>query len=132
MPSKAKVPSLSSDGWIDNSVRCADILFAHFLTSDKSQSYFFNDVRSLPYILNENMDNINTIMKEVKSNLLNYFNNYFNNVAVTVVEIPNQLDLSRIEINIDIEYTDTTGAKLYLNKVLDITKGRLNNLKKLL
>jgi len=123
------LPSLSDDGWIDNSMRLADYLLSHFFTSDYSQSYIYQDnISSLPWIIQHTQKNINDTIQLVQSTLSIYFNRYFDNVVVEVSEVSNNEDISHASISIYLSFVDKSGVSYDISKLIDITDSKINKI----
>lgn len=113
------LPSLSEDGWVDNSAKIADYMLSHFFVADYSQSYIYHTyVSSLPWILTQNQGNMGKTCSEVQNVLSAYFMRYFNNVVVEVTEVPNTENPSYGQISIYVRFTDVAGNEIVLGKVV--------------
>lgn len=111
-------PSLSEDGWVDSTPRKADYMMAHFVAADYSQSYIYGGkVISFPYLLAVNQGDMGAILSETQHALMIYFSSYFQQVDVTVTEVPNG-DSSQAILSIVINFTDYKGQAYSFAKLI--------------
>lgn len=111
-------PSLSEDGWVDSTPRKADYMMAHFVAADFSQSYIYaGKVTSFPYILAVNQGNMGAILSQTQHALMNYFSAYFQQVDVSVTEVPNDGSSVAI-ISIVINFIDASGQTYSFAKLI--------------
>jgi len=122
MTTKNLFPSLSEDGWVNDSIKTADYLLSHFFISEDSQSYIYNDnISSLPWIILDCQGDINKLLNKTKIVLSDYFGKYFNNVEVEVLEIIDKEKTSKGQISIYVKFTDEQNIEYSLGKILEIT-----------
>lgn len=120
MSAKVKMPFLDGSGWEDSTIKVAERLMSHYLASDYSQSYFFyKDVSSMAYLLQQYADDITTLCRQMESSLGKYYGRYFDEVEVDVREVDErareELD---VKLGIYVSFQDTTGAAHNLAKIL--------------
>ncbi len=121
MSSKVLLPSLSEHGWTNSPMATAAQLFSHFLLSDRSQTYLYEDkVSSLPWIIQETQKDMTRTITLVQSTLTEYYGRYFNDVVVEVTEIPNTEDPSKGQISIYLKFKDTEGEEFVLGKLIHL------------
>lgn len=122
-------PSLSEDGWLTSTILKADALFSHFLVSDYSQTYLYNDkVTSFTWILQNNQGNIGKLLTDLRSALEIYFARYFENITVETTEIPNTEEPSKAKISIFVSFTDYEDKQYSLGKILEISDLKVTNI----
>lgn len=128
MTSKVLFPALSEDGWTNSPMKVADYLFSHFLLSDKSQTYLYDDnVSSLPWIIQNTQKDMTRTITDTQTTLSNYFSRYFNDVVVEVSEIPNLEDPSKGQISIYLRFTDNTGEEFVLGRMVHLVDSIISN-----
>lgn len=118
------IPSLSTDGFIDQGNMIMNKLFEYFLASDYSQSNnFIGTIKSLKYLLSANMKP-NDLANKVKEALYLLYSNYFDNVSVTCDVISE--DRAKYRIYIEIK-GDRDGNRHTLSKELKSTDNKIDN-----
>lgn len=123
------LPSLSEDGWVDDSSKIADLLFSYFFISDYSQTYCYKDkVSSLPWILQKcqgDMEKTSDLTREVLARL---FSAYFTNVEAQV-SVSNDINKpTEITLNIYVNFTDSDGKNYTLGKLLEVANLTINKI----
>jgi hypothetical protein len=104
------VPSLSEDGWLNDPAKMGDALISHFYVSDYSQTQLYlGKVASLPYIVQQNANNIQVMCTAIQNTLTTYLLRYFPVVTVEAQEHPDPTDSSNAAIDLYISYEDTKG-----------------------
>lgn len=126
MSSKAFLPSLSVDGWVNSSIKTADYLFSHIFLSDYSQTYLYTGfVTSLAWIIQATEGNMAETIRLTQLQLGEYFTRYFNNVVVEVTEVENIENPSKGQISIYLRFTDTENKEYVLGKLLTIIDSKI-------
>jgi hypothetical protein len=121
MANKKFYPSLSEDGWVNNSVKLADKLLSDFFISDFSQTYLYSGaVSSFPWIIQNKQGNIVETAALVQSTLNVYFSRYFNNVVVESQDQTSADSPSKGNITLYIKFTDDEGIEYVIGKLLEI------------
>lgn len=121
------VPSLSTFGFIQNPAEKVDLLLTHFVYADKSQSPLFGkNVASLPYILQQNSNNIAAACADMQRDLSAYIGRYFNEgVSVDATYTEEDPDKSNTQIRIKLFITVVeSGATYQVTKLLRTVDGR--------
>lgn len=129
------VPSLGTQGWVSDDANKMDLLLSHFFLSDYNQTELYpGNVISLPEIIQNNGNQIDGIINELKSKLTNYLNRYYDSVDVTLEgdPDPNASPEIKYDLRISIVVKTASGTELYSNliktensKLINIIK--LNN-----
>lgn len=121
------LPALNGDGWISDPLKQLDLLFAHALESDFSQSNIFHGkVTSIPFIVAIHQANTENMAREMQDALKLYFGRYFDSVNVTAsigddIEGTNKYPLF-------IEATITKDGSLYsLSNILNVENGKITD-----
>ena len=136
MTSKVLFPSLNEEGWTRNSIKVADNLFSHFITSDFSQTYLFRgEVTSQGYIIHNTINNIPQYIKDTEIALKEYFSKYFNNVSCVVEEYTDTVktnnfeeeDSKDIRMSVLLSFTDNDNIRHDLFKVLTISNSKVKS-----
>lgn len=121
MANKKFYPSLSEDGWVNNSVKIADKLLSDFFISDFSQTYLYSGaVSSFPWIIQNKQGNITETAALVQSTLNVYFSRYFNNVVVESQDQTSADSPSKGQITLYVKFTDDDGIEYVVGKLLEI------------
>ena len=129
MTSKVLFPSLSSLSWTNSPTIVADALMAHFMVAEFSQSYIYRGrVSSLPYVAQNNQNNLQAYATELQSTLETYFSRYFNSVVVDTNVITDPENSDQEAVNLYLEYTDTVGNKHTLSKLASFVDGKFSEL----
>lgn len=115
------VPTLDTSGYVAGIAQKADRLFSYWLVSKYSQSnMFLGRIRPFPWLLQQYGTAPNDLQVMVREALLNLFDGYFDSVTVNVNVSPYVNDDSRLDVRIDLWFTD--GQNQYsLGKVLSTT-----------
>lgn len=121
MANKKHYPSLSEDGWVNNSVKLADKLLSDFFISDYSQTYLYSGaVSSFPWIIQNKQGNVTETAALVQSTLNVYFSRYFNNVVVESQDQTSADSPSKGQITLYVKFTDDDGIEYVVGKLLEI------------
>lgn len=132
MSNKIVMPHLSSDGWINDSSKIADILFSHFFLAEASQSYIYNGhISSFPYILQKTQNRMNDTLSETKETLNTYFSRFFNNVVVETRDDTLPEEPSKGIMTIFISFSDSDGNKLSLGQLIKYQDLKVNEIIKI-
>ena len=123
MADKVLMPSLSETGWLTSSEITGDLLFAHFFASDYSQTEIYSGhVSSFAKVMQENTDNVDNLVIDLRNTLLRYYSRYFQNVVVEVQIKDNSENISKLSLLLYVVYTDNDGKQHNLSKIVrDIT-----------
>ena len=79
------IPVLNGGSWMSSPKDTLDQLFGWLLCTNKRQSnVFFDNITSIPDILNQNCNDPNECVYQLKSKLEKYFSNYFDTVSCEV------------------------------------------------
>ena len=125
----AALPSLSEHGWITNPIEIADMLFSHFFISEYSQTYLFKGkIASLPYILQQNQDDLQKMGDDVGFWLKTLFSNYFQNIVVTTNVNENDNNPNIHQLTIYVEFTDNDGKTYSLGRLIEIGDLKIRNI----
>ena len=128
------VPSLSTDGWVDDPIKKADYIFSHFFLSDFSQTYnYLGSVSSLAYIIQESQGNAADAVGKTRDTLEGYFSRYFDDVVVEVRDETTASNPSDIVLSIYVSFSQNgtpyslgkniTTTNSIIKKVIDISNG---------
>ncbi len=124
MPSNIDIvalPSLSSNGWVFSSLKQADFIMAHFLASQKSQSYVFGkDISSFAYLVSCYCNDPETLAIETKNTLEKILNRYFNGVDVQTYSKTQSNSETRYELHIYGEFRTSDNTLFKLTEVVQI------------
>ena len=125
----AALPSLSEHGWITNPIEIADMLFSHFFISEYSQTYLFKGkIASLPYILQQDQDDLQKMGDNVGFWLKTLFSNYFQNTDVSAIVNPNADNPNKHQLTIYVQFQDKEGKTYSLGKLIEISDLTIRNI----
>lgn len=117
------VPSLDSRGWIDNPAEMAELLFAYFLVSNKSQSTtHYSRIASLPYILQTTGNDFTVLKNEVERVLQELYSKYFEKAVISISMEPadgKTLELAQYNMKVSAILTQN-GIQYSLGQLLSI------------
>lgn len=132
MTNKITLPHLSSEGWVRDSVKIADILMSHFFLAEASQSYLYLDhVSSFPYILQKTQGKMNDTLIELRETLNTYFSRHFNNVVVETRDDTNPEDPSKGIITIYLSFVDSDGNRISFGQLVKFQDLKINEIIKI-
>ena len=118
-------PSLSTDGWITDPQQIADNMLAHFITSEHSQTQLYGDsIASYAWCVAQSQGNISDTIKIMERTLKQYYSTCFSAVEVTVSDISENKDSSRVTLGIYLNYTDDKGIQHNLAKSIQEMNGK--------
>lgn len=79
------VPELGSGGWVTDPLKALDLIFAHALESDFSQSNVFHGrVTSIPFIIALHQTRPDNLSQELETALRNLFGRFFDSTNISV------------------------------------------------
>lgn len=118
------VPSLSTDGWVRSTPMKCDYLISHFFLSERSRTYLYKDqISSLPWILQNNKDDINAITEQTQNTLEKYFGRYFPEV---VVQVKHKLeDAGKYALMIYVSVVDHEGKEFSLGRLANVVNSKM-------
>ena len=106
-------PSLSENGWVQDSLQKADALFADFLVAEYSQSTLYpGQVSSMTYLIQKGSGDPTYTAELLENALSDYFAKYFNNITCSVT-YPTGQTSSRVFLNIALAFEDPNNSKTY-------------------
>lgn len=117
------LPTLSSSGILTEPNQVADYLFKCFLSSEASQSSYFN-IFSLPYLVEQNTGRVNNLPDDVSEALKGLYGAYFESVSVNVQlkDLPEEPE----KLALIIRMTLTIDGKIYdLSRLVEKTDNNL-------
>jgi hypothetical protein len=122
-------PSLSEDGWVDNSITKADNLLSDWFVSDFSQTYLYTGaVSSLPWLIQDNNGDLVSTAKAARTNLNYYFSQYFNSVVVETSASSSTDSPSKGNLSIYVKFTDSNGKEFIVGKMLSIANMKITDI----
>jgi hypothetical protein len=79
----ATLPELGSGGWVTEPMKQLDLLLAHAMESDYSQStIYFGNITSIPYLFQKFQHDPGRLCSELENMLSAYLSRYFDTVSV--------------------------------------------------
>ncbi len=123
----ATVPlaTLDTDGYVKDPARIAARLFSYYFKSDYSQSdNYRGGVKSLPYTIAKNPQNIDQITSDIQRNLEQLFSAQFDNVAVVtsyniVQDATTGEETAKYNVSVAVTF-EHNGAQKQVNRLLEI------------
>lgn len=128
MVQKAKMPTLTASGWVDNIAEKADSAMAYYFTSDFSQSNVWaGQITSLPYEVQQNNSDPQSLQRVIQQDIKNYLGRYFDTVTCNVsTDLPNADDPTRINVTLNVIVTEG-GLNYSLGRLIQTVKGKIVN-----
>lgn len=121
-----KVPSLSTDGWIETPYEKADILMSDFLIAEHSQTILYpNKIASLPFIVQNNINDNIGLNNEIKNKLGNLLQRYFESVTIESTTEDDPSDGTKTILNIYAKMTTASGEEINLARTLQIKDAKI-------
>lgn len=123
------VPTLSTDGWVYDSLHIADHLMSDFFLSEYSQTALYpKEVASLPYIIELNKEYPDKVADAIQERLSTYFSRYFSNVEVEARYREDSSNTLKAIVDIFIEYTDSDGRTHSFAKGAELINGKFDKI----
>lgn len=123
------VPTLSEDGWVGadtNSALKADYLLSHFFLSEYSQTHFFaGEVASLPWILQNNQNDMSGTVSACRQTLEKYLKRYYSNVDVEVTQEAESGSTTRVALRFYIAATDQDGKVFNFARLVNVLDAKI-------
>jgi hypothetical protein len=97
----------------------ADSMFAHFFATDYSQTEIYpGNISSFAWIIQNNLNDISSLISAVRTTLTSYFTRYFQSVTVEVNQKDELDDPSKVGLTIYIGFTDRQGKTYNLARLV--------------
>lgn len=123
----AKLPTLTTAGWIDDLVSVSTSLMDYFLVSEDSQSQFYpNEVASLPYLVQQHGSEPASLTARARDVLQRYFSRYFDMASVEVTSDNVNKSRGRYNINIDVTIVKD-GVSHRLGRLIEVGDSKIIN-----
>ena len=117
-------PSLTEQGWLNNSSSIADMLFSHFMLSDYSQTYVYDGhVSSLAWIIEQTQGNSSKLVSLINRHLSEYFGHYFSDVNVESSVTDDPTNPSKQDLKVWLSYTGYDDLVYSLSRTLELVNG---------
>ena len=125
---KKVIPSLSPMGWIEAPETALNVMFAHILASDFSQSTIYaGKVVSLAQIVAENQENKINMLQAIETVLQDYFNRFFDTAMVVAIDDGSISPVYTIQIMVTIT---KSGVTYTLRENINVDNGKLSQVLK--
>ena len=125
---KKVIPSLGPMGWIDSPETALNVMFAHTLASDFSQSTIYGGkVVSLAQIVAENQENKINMLQAIETVLQDYFNRFFDTAMVVAIDDGSISPVYTIQIMVTIT---KSGVTYTLRENINVDNGKLSQVLK--
>ncbi len=127
------VPSLSTDGWVTDIRKKADLVLAHYFASDYSQSnVFLSKITSLAYQVQQAGSNTFELKRLIESDLQQYLGRYFDNVQVDIrIEDEDSSGTNRYNIVFDATVAEN-GIRYSVGRLIEVQNSKIKRIVKLL
>lgn len=126
------VPALDAKGWVTDPAQKADLLLCYYLQSDKSQSTLMpGAIKSFQYTLQQNPKEPLELQAAIRSELSDYFDNYFEMIIVDVrVEVPKGPQFASdamLDVSIDLTIADK-GINYSVGKLISTIDSKISKI----
>lgn len=99
----AKLPTLTTAGWIEDLITVSTTMMDYFLVSEDSQTQFYpGEVASLPFLVQQYGSDPDALANRCRDVLQRYFSRYFDMASVEVTTDDSSGVPGRYNINIDV------------------------------
>ena len=133
MGSKHVLPSLTSQGWLKQSISVFDQMLGEFFLSEYSQTFCFTGgVSSFPWILQQYKGDMEVITERTKAALVTYLLTQFTKVDVEVSYKLEKDSISRYSLSLYIEITGSDGETINLTRLVNHSDTRVSEILKTL
>lgn len=123
----AKLPTLTTAGWVEDPVTLATSLLDYFLVTEASQSHFFADqLSSLPYLVQQYGAEPTLMENKVNQTLERYFSRYFTVSSIAVSALETTQDEGRYTLEIDVLLAKE-GEQYHLGRLVEIGGSKVIN-----
>lgn len=113
------VPTLSTDGWVNDPKAMLDACFSDFLVAMASQYPQSTVESSMSLLMAKYQDKPDVLATNVKNVLTEYMSKYFVNVEVNVRAIDNPDRGDYVDLKIEMDVTHENGS---IHSLLDVLK----------
>ena len=127
---KPTIPTLSTDGWVFDTINKLDQALTNFMVAQASQEYGPYTVFSLPAILQKHQNDPAGFITTLQRQLEDYLNPLFEQSRIVVIMAPGQnINDPKTEIMVNIEVYDSGFITNYPS-ILELSKGAFNAFRK--
>lgn len=127
MTAKNILPTLTSDGWVNEPLKVANQLLLDYFTSLYSQSNLFRgNIYSFSYLAYKYGDQPEEMASELKTDLSKYFSTMFDSVIVETTVVAS--DSVYRKITVSIQFQDTTGTTYDVSRLFDMSGMTINKI----
>ena len=125
----AKLPTLTTAGWIEDLVSVSTSLMDYFLVSEDSQSQFYpGEVSSLPFLVQQYGSDPDELANRARDVLQRYFSRYFEMTSVEVTTDSKSGTVGRYNVNIDVTVVKD-GVTHRLGRLIELGDSKIINVK---
>jgi hypothetical protein len=118
------LPTVSESGWIKDPISIFDRLMAYCLVADHSQTLLYKShITSIPKIIQEEQGNITNLTLKLSDKLTTYLNRYFKTSSVSVTDVTEDPDDSKVSLGIYVSVTDFNDKTYTFSKLLMTQNG---------
>jgi hypothetical protein len=125
----AKVPTLSTSGFVGDIAEKCDRLMSYYFVSDASQSNLFRGkITSLPFQVQQNGHDEALLRDAIQRELDRYLTPHFDGTEIDVAtDIPNTDDPNRINVTLRVIVTED-GKQYSLGRLISVINSKINKI----
>ena len=82
----------------------------------------------MPYIIQNNQNNISNTLSSINRTLNSYFGRYFDNVVVDTLDSSDPLTPSKVSITIYVKFTDVEKKDFTMGKIIEYSDTIINKI----
>lgn len=125
-------PSLSPEAWVTSPNSIADIMFAHFVVANYSQTLvYLEQVSSLPWLIQKYQDDITQMASSIQAQLNTYYGRVFQQVSTEVTGEQDANNPNKYLLRIYISFTGDDGQTYNLANALDVLDSKVTKIIKI-
>lgn len=133
MGSKHTYPSLTTQGWLKQTISVFDQMLSDFFLSEYSQTFCFKGgVSSFPWILQQYKGDIELVANKTQESLSGYLGTQFNDVIVETSYKQEEDSINRYSLGLFIELSGTDGEKVNLMRLINFDDTKVSSIMKTL
>lgn len=123
----AKLPTLTTAGWIEDLVSVSTNLMDYFLVSEDSQTQFYpGEVSSLPFLVQQHGSDPASLVDRARDVLQRYFSRYFDMTSVEVTTDDKSGSRGRYNLTIDVTIVKN-GTTHRLGRLIEVGDSKIIN-----
>lgn len=122
----AKVPTMSSSGFVEDIAEKADRLMSYYFVSESSQSNLYRgQITSLPAQIQQHGHDEVNLVEAVRNELTTYLSRFFDGMDVNVrSDLPNKNDPNRINLTVNVIVVQD-GKQYSLGRLVSVLNSKI-------